>query len=747
MAKYLVTSGSYFEPFTYEQLAAPVREAAAIHRASQDAYDQYNMEAEALRHYLDAEPDDSNARRMYESYMTKLQNLQNNLWSNGYNTQTRRDLAAARAGYASDITRLGKAIELRQKRSEDWGNYRREHPDAIMEDDPGLSSLDEYLMNDRYGSDFFVTSGNQLAQDVAADLKARGQELMSNPELMDMNLPEYYFLRTNNGFTNEQVNKAMDAVRSYWNGDDGKAMAALDPITKIAADTIKYHLDKTGASSKVTADEFGRALDFAAYGASQGVGEPKVEHLENKQWDYGMRDWLAAQKDDRDFNNWYKQQMITHPEWFDENGNRVIAAGTDYTDPSQYPTQYLYNEGPNVTKHLNALRKLTGDISPENLIRYTTAEGDKFADNWVEVYDWLHGDEASGWARKEYGFDLDVLPGRDRQQRVTITGTVGGEKVSYDVVTDKITKDDIEQAASRGVKLDKDDVAIRQVGRDGKERLDIDATKEYNAARKRHRGYMEEKVTQLNKDNDLSSITSLDLSDFKRKQGIDMRVPAQYVETVLALREGFGVEKLPTLVAPADTKKQKSYALELLSSASKNSLKPNSPFAIYRIDRATGAVDYKNPIKDIDQVLSIDNGGELAGNSGGLTSIEALPRDISTGRPEDEFGKLRVTTRQGTFLVDPRMFDSIVSDNVALQKLLEYDEMAEPFNDFSGKIFTESYNKSAERLNKARYHLGFNPPAEYKTMADVLRDPVWRARYYDALGNFTQTAFGRIEAE
>jgi len=747
MAKYLVTSGSYFQPFTYDELAKPVMQAAEMHRATQDAYDQYNMEAEALRHYLETEPDDSNARRMYESYMTKLQNLQNNLWSNGYNAQTRRDLAAARAGYASDITRLGTAIELRQKRSEDWGNYRREHPDAIMGTDPGLDSLDEYLKNDRYGSDFFVTSGNQLAQDVAADLQARGQELMSKPELMDMNLPGYYFLRTNNGFTNEQVNTAMDAVRAYWNGDGGEAMASLDPITKIAADTIKYHLDKTGASSNVAADEFGRALDFAAYGASQGVGQPKDERLENKQWDYQMRDWLAAQDDNRTFNNWYKQQMVEHPEWFDEDGNRIQTVGTDYTDASQYPTQFLYTEGPNVTKQLNALRSAFGDISPENPIRYTTADGDKFASSWTEVYDWLHDDEASGWVRKEYGFDLDVLPGRGKQQRATVTGTVDGVKVSYDIMTDKMSKDDIALAAQQGVTLDKDDVAIRQIGSDGKARLDVEETRRYNAARKRHEGYMEEKITQLNKDNDLSSITSVDLSDFKRKQGIDMRVPADYVETVLALREGFGVEKLPTLVASSDIKKQKSYALELLSSANKNSLKPNSPFAIYRIDRETGAVDYKNPVKSIGEVLYVDNGGELSGNSGGLTSVEALPRDISTGRPEDAYGKLRVTTGKGTFLVDPRMFDSFVSDNVALQKYLEYDEMAEPFNDYSGKIFTESYDKSAERLNKARYHLGFNPPPEYKTMAQVLRDPVWRARYYDALGNFTQTMFGRVNPE
>ena len=111
MAKYLVTSGSSFEPFTYYQLVKPIAQMAEAHRSAQDAYDTITTESEALRRYIEQEPNDSAARSMYNNYMNRLNSLQQNLWDNGYTAQTRRDLSAARAGYASDITRLGTAVK------------------------------------------------------------------------------------------------------------------------------------------------------------------------------------------------------------------------------------------------------------------------------------------------------------------------------------------------------------------------------------------------------------------------------------------------------------------------------------------------------------------------------------------------------------------------------------------------------------------------------------------------------------
>ena len=91
MAKFLVTSGSHFEPFTYDELAKPIMQAVEAHNAAQEQYDTIADQAELLRRYVEQEPDNALVRQRYNDYMQKLESLQNNLWRSGFNASTKRD--------------------------------------------------------------------------------------------------------------------------------------------------------------------------------------------------------------------------------------------------------------------------------------------------------------------------------------------------------------------------------------------------------------------------------------------------------------------------------------------------------------------------------------------------------------------------------------------------------------------------------------------------------------------------------
>ena len=52
MPKYLVTSGSHFEPFTYDELVKPVAAAQQAHEQAQDLYDALEMDTAALDRYI-----------------------------------------------------------------------------------------------------------------------------------------------------------------------------------------------------------------------------------------------------------------------------------------------------------------------------------------------------------------------------------------------------------------------------------------------------------------------------------------------------------------------------------------------------------------------------------------------------------------------------------------------------------------------------------------------------------------------
>ncbi len=285
MPKFLVTSGSHFQPFTYDELAKPVTQAVEAHNSAQDAYDTIVSETEALRQYLIREPENSEARRMYDSYVSKLERLQNNLWSSGYNAGTRRDLAAARAGYASDITRLGTAIKARQDRSAEYWKTKHEHPDMIMSSDPGLESLDKYIADDRFGQDYYSYSGDTFMNEVMLDAKAMMNDMLDDPQILDKypQLAGYIPVLKRDGFTSNQVESAVYAVREAYKGNIDP-LKKLDPASLLLASTLSTHLDSTGARGKVSPSEFNRLIDYGAAGLKSTIGKSDVSFVTDLNW-------------------------------------------------------------------------------------------------------------------------------------------------------------------------------------------------------------------------------------------------------------------------------------------------------------------------------------------------------------------------------------------------------------------------------------------------------------------------------
>ena len=286
MPKYLVTSGSHFTPFSYDELAKPIMQMQEAHNAAQDAYDTLSLETNALGQYISENPEDSRARAMYDNYMNKLTTLQDNLWQNGFNAQTRRDLAAARAGYASDITRLSTAIKNRQERSKEYWDARHKNPDLVMGADPGTGGLNDYLDNDNFGKDYYSYSGTSFMNEVGVDAKARASEMKRDPRYMrDPNLAGIITRIERDGFTSGEVQAASAAVRAAISGDTG-ALSGLDDASSILANVLMSHIDSTGSrealsQGRLSTAEMNRLLDYGTAGLSQAIGKETSRDFED----------------------------------------------------------------------------------------------------------------------------------------------------------------------------------------------------------------------------------------------------------------------------------------------------------------------------------------------------------------------------------------------------------------------------------------------------------------------------------
>lgn len=293
MAKFLVTSGSHFEPFTYDELAKPVIRTVEAHNATQDAIDVLGMEAAALEGYLSENEDDAQARALYNNYMTRLNALQNNLWENGYSARAKRDLSLAKTAYAQDIKgKLQNNIERRQAQSKAYWDMKHSNPDAVMGRDPGSFGLDNYINDPNFGNNWYTYSGKEFKKSVADEVKARASELKRTTDISkDPRLAGVLTRWEESGFTNAETLAAGFVVNDVINMSDDERAAYYkknntSPEIQILSESLVNQYNSTGAREADMEDsERGRLLNYGMSGWAEGVLGKSSKDFDDKVYD------------------------------------------------------------------------------------------------------------------------------------------------------------------------------------------------------------------------------------------------------------------------------------------------------------------------------------------------------------------------------------------------------------------------------------------------------------------------------
>ena len=451
MSRFIVTSGSDFRPFSYDELMKPVQASAEAHAAAADAYDQLSMETEALGRYISQNDDDAEARALYDNYVKKLGDLQNNLWSNGFTARTRRDLSSARSAYANDITRLKSAIEARQERSKEYWDARHKNPDLVTGFDPRIGGLDNYLRDSEYGRDWYSYSGTQFANEVGAEAKARAAELF-DLYTDKANAPGYLMQIQQQGFTNAEVDGAGRIANDILAGKYGLEDVKDSP-EKILAGVLVSRLASTGAVSgqNISPEEYNRLFNYGRLGLSQGVGEVNKKLLADKQWE------LSA--------DLYKQRESQRLKDEAEIRKAAMAAamngGASGID-RLYDTYTPGLAGENYEKAQKELASLFGENK-----KYRTPDG-RVIEGGAAAAELIYSADKRREAYKLLGFDIGRTAGKNDKQ---LSGEVTRNGITYETIYDP-------SYAKKGA------VLYRIKGSGDKYRPDGNLTDIYNSYRK-----------------------------------------------------------------------------------------------------------------------------------------------------------------------------------------------------------------------------------------------------------------------
>lgn len=265
MSRFIVTSGSDFRPFSYDELVKPVQASAEAHQAMQEQADALAMQAGAIGSMLD----DSSPRfkALYDSYQENLKSFSDDLYENGLNPRNRAMFSALRKTYGTDITKINAAITQKAEAVKKYDEDIRKDRTLITDKDPRLLSLDEWYDNP-YAGNYNAYSGTMLTAKASAIGENLKRDIRENSNAWKSILGGQYFERNEFvGFHGFEIKNAIDNILS--------GRESTDERTRLLESVMRNVYDSSGMGQWASPEQRAEAFSYIGDGIYSAIGENK----------------------------------------------------------------------------------------------------------------------------------------------------------------------------------------------------------------------------------------------------------------------------------------------------------------------------------------------------------------------------------------------------------------------------------------------------------------------------------------
>lgn len=354
---YLITSGSHFRPFTYDELVKPLAQMTEAQNTTQDEIDTLSMQAGAIGSMLGEE--DVRARQLYDGFMGDVDSFVDDLTENGYNANSRRMLSSLRNMYGKNITKINAAITQKAEAIKQYDTDVKNDKTLITERDPRAISVDAWL-DDPYAGNYRSYSGNTLMVHASAIGENLKRDLLTKPEKWNSILGGQYFERDT--FTGFHASEVKDAISHEADGT-----VSNNPRVALLQNVIGSVYNSSGMNNWATPEQKRQALSYIGDGLYSAVGAYKTDIQQNQNFtpDYKKMELALRQQ-----ANAIKaaaagqQQTVAKPEVATIRGNEMSGIPDDGK-----------KEAYDTLKIINDLKKSGGFYGPDN--RTPTDAADK----------------------------------------------------------------------------------------------------------------------------------------------------------------------------------------------------------------------------------------------------------------------------------------------------------------------------------------------------------------------------------
>ena len=166
MANYSLVANSTFQPFSYQELLAPIMDMSNYHEKLNEEYDKLSSQADILEAMGSDDRDNhSGAYGRYKNYSNTLKKEAEELYKFGLNSESRRRLSDLRRMYNTDIVPIQNAWNKRDEETKMQTAAYMQNPSLMFTRDANKTSLDEYIKNPTGG--FGVINGANITAQMA----------------------------------------------------------------------------------------------------------------------------------------------------------------------------------------------------------------------------------------------------------------------------------------------------------------------------------------------------------------------------------------------------------------------------------------------------------------------------------------------------------------------------------------------------------------------------------------------------
>lgn len=268
MANHIVLN-SRFNPFSYQEMVHPVQMATQSHQQLEGELGEVSSQTEAIGAMTNAETDPESYAK-YKAYIEQVQEQARQLGSQGLQPGSRRGLMSVRDSFASEIMPIAAAHTKREQLSQMLSQAQLQNPTLIIDKDPSVMSLDEFVRNPSWQPR--THQGSMLTQQSMQVYSNLAKQMSEDPDMIKSILGGQYF---------EILKKAKFNI--------GDIMEALVNSENAAPELIKIREDLLRSSG---IPEWGnpqaeqQAIDAINQGMWAALGQDQSQMQANKN--YGM---------------------------------------------------------------------------------------------------------------------------------------------------------------------------------------------------------------------------------------------------------------------------------------------------------------------------------------------------------------------------------------------------------------------------------------------------------------------------